>query len=605
MTKASQRGVMRLLPIQAQGAAAFVLALVSPLAAQEWDFDSVAPKVPQFFHDGLRLRSPSNITGFVRPAPELQQQAAPSSSQANTEAQLAQALKGVILVDAPDKVATAGRQGVTGLHFEGPPTTAFDKEFHSVIRGMLGRPLDLPTLQQICTEIVASYGRHDMPVVDALVPEQDITSGVVQVLVVTGRLGQVKVEGNKHFEANQLAKQIRAKPGDIINSSILKEDIAHLNSNPFRSVDVVYAPGANAGETDIILKTKDRLPGRVYAGYENSGTDVTSEHRLVGGINWGNALGQDHQLNLQYMTEPEFEAVNSISGSYVINTPWRHTATVYGGWAETKADIGSDFDIAGDSTQVGLRYQVPIKPWGTYTHSASAGYDFKTYNNNLELGGTQVFDTTVDVSQFNLGYTGSLPDKFGSTAMSGTVYLSPGGMTSNNETENFDASRTYADASYAYFVFNLQRVTKLPKDFSWLMSLTGQYAGENLVSSEQFGLGGYASVRGYSERIANGDGGFLIKNELRSPPVSLLRQFGSSISHDQLQLLVFHDFGFTDKVDLLPDETETQELHSVGAGVRYSIAPYFSLRFDYGWQLTSVDGDVEDGRAHVGCTVSY
>jgi hemolysin activation/secretion protein len=44
---------------------------------------------------------------------------------------------------------------------------------------------------------------------------------------------------------------------------------------------------------------------------------------------------------------------------------------------------------------------------------------------------------------------------------------------------------------------------------------------------------------------------------------------------------------------------------SVGPGLRYRIGPNLSIRFDYGFQLSSKDLDSDDSRAHVGVTLSF
>ncbi len=56
-----------------------------------------------------------------------------------------------------------------------------------------------------------------------------------------------------------------------------------LNANPYRSVDVVYAPGEADNTTDIILQTADRFPMRVSAGYDNAGVRQLGRDRFFRG----------------------------------------------------------------------------------------------------------------------------------------------------------------------------------------------------------------------------------------------------------------------------------------------------------------------------------
>ena len=152
----------------------------------------------------------------------------------------------------------------------------------------------------------------------------------------------------------------------------------------------------------------------------------------------------------------------------------------------------------------------------------------------------------------------------------------------------------------------MERITRLPSDFSWVLRLTGQVADGNMVASEQLGVGGFSSVRGYDEREVNGDRGFYMNNELRAPPFSLLRIFGKAKLADQLQFLGFWDYGLAENKDPLSNES-TAHLQSVGGGLRYTVNRYLSVRFDYGIQLMDSGPTASNygSRGHVGVIASF
>jgi len=203
------------------------------------------------------------------------------------------------------------------------------------------------------------------------------------------------------------------------------------------------------------------------------------------------------------------------------------------------------------------------------------------------------------------------------------LYYSPGGISSKNSDAAFATYRE-AKANYFYARLSAERATKLPftpswqnksvtECFSWEIRGLGQVSDENLVPSEQLGLGGYATARGYEEREANEDQRWLISNELRSQPFSLLKFFGKSNWDDHLQILGFWDYGVGEPKHIVQNEPRHVTFNSVGPGVRYNISRYFSLRFDYGWQLTSTGLDIDpvtkrrfqDSRGHIGVQVSF
>jgi hemolysin activation/secretion protein len=151
------------------------------------------------------------------------------------------------------------------------------------------------------------------------------------------------------------------------------------------------------------------------------------------------------------------------------------------------------------------------------------------------------------------------------------------------------------------------RVTRLPFDFSWTVRGELQESDANLLPSEQLGLGGYDTVRGYDEREVNGDNGYLISTEVATPPVSIAQIFGLQKVKDQLQFLGFVDYGGTSLHQVTPaDINPNTNLLGIGPGLRYVINPYFSLRFDYGFQMISTGfDDRHASRAHIGVLVSY
>ena len=146
----------------------------------------------------------------------------------------------------------------------------------------------------------------------------------------------------------------------------------------------------------------------------------------------------------------------------------------------------------------------------------------------------------------------------------------------------------------------------MPCDFSWIVRGWGQVAGERLLPSEQLGFGGYDTIRGYDEREVNGDEGWIISNEVRTPPASLGKLFRLKKATDQLQFLGFLDYGEAHIRNALTDEDRSIELCSVGVGLRYTITHYLSVRFDYGWQLKdSGTGNPDNSRAHVAALLSF
>jgi hemolysin activation/secretion protein len=564
--------------------------LVASLQAQT--YEQVAPKTPA----PPPAKSPSE--------PDADAGATPAAADDRV---ILPALRGIVFVTSTNEFHRDG-VSVEGVQVGGDPKLQ-TPAFHSLAAAYLGRPLSRSSLDRLTRDVVLYFRRHGRPVVDVLVPEQNISTGTVQILVIEGRLGAVRSEGNNWFSAELLKKYVRARPGEIIEGGPLLADLAWINQNPFRQVDLVFSRGTEPGETDIILRTRDRFPLRVYTGYEDSGNALTGFDRVLAGVNWGNAFGLDQQMNYQLSASPDFKKMVAQSGSYIVPIPsLRDTFTVFGSYAESRPDLsGGAFDLKGLAWQVSARYRLPLPVEGTETRDLTVGVDFKRSNNNLSFGGTQVFAQDNDVVQATAAASFSRPDKYGITAGELTVAASPGGVTSNDSSEAYLAARAYAKPDYAYARLDLERTTKLPAKFSWVTRGSAQLASANLLGSEQLGLGGSDNLRGYEEREANGDNGFVLVDELHGPPLQVARLFGRGLQDDRLDPLVFIDYGVVGSHKLLPGEPNYLELASSGLGIRYNFGNNFSLRADYGWQLkqSGVSDLRRTSRGYLSAVLSY
>ncbi|MEK6756630.1 MAG: ShlB/FhaC/HecB family hemolysin secretion/activation protein [Bacteroidota bacterium] len=602
------------------------------------DFNPLAPKTP----------------ASQAPAPGLKGNPPPEpGAESGGELVIPFNMNGLVIVKSIEEVKLEGLTGIRGLDVRGPDFLK-DPALERIVAPYLGQPLRMTNLAKLQRDIILFCRKRNHLVVDVFFPsgQQVLDDGVVQMAVIEGKLGKVNVvDANKAFtftnemEKLQIAyspytngwfkeklirRNLQLKPGDSILESKLLKDINWLNRNPyFRQVDVAFKQG-KLGEADLDLRVKDgksRLhpfPMRLYGGVEDSGNKLVGDYRLLGGLNWGNVLGLDHQLNYQFATDLDHKFLKAHSASYVAPLPWRHTLTLFGYYADMKANLAAiklpEFEQQGQSYQASARYSVPLPELGKYGHELSLGFDYKRTDNNIEFGGSSVFDTPTSVLQGMGGYRGTLPDPLGATSAGVQGFYSPGDLSDFNKTINYSKTRPGAVANYYYIRLNGERVTKLPvvhgwlekpvdKNFSWAVRGVWQFSDENLLGSEQLGLGGYETVRGYDERVANGDQGFIINNELLFPTLEWKTGGRGPM---KLQFLGFCDYGSTRLNKLFAGDDPHADLYSAGGGLRLALSRNLLVRFDYGFQLKLDDtirrvqgANQYTSRAHFSAVLSF
>ncbi len=486
-----------------------------------------------------------------------------------------------------------------------------DDGFLALARSYLGKPRSAEVLDGLAKATVKFAGERGYSVVGVLAPQQQSENGDVQMLVVVARVGKVKTEGNRWFHDAELTDNLHVKSGDYLRVQTLDADLAFLNTNPFLSVDGVLTPGAEPGTTDIVLRAKDRIPLRVFATYANDGSAATGRQQGGAGFSWGDVLHTGQRLDYQYTRSINSARFESHQASYAIPLPWQDVVSLTGAYALSHSPVTGPFESQGFGEQVSGRYthELPrLALLGGLTEEVAVGVDYKRNNNNLLFGGTQVFQTTPEVDQGVASYNLGLTDPYGVTTVNADAYVSPGGLTPGNSAERFHAVRPGSDPSYVYTRLHAERLTYLPREFSVVVRGTAQFANRDLLFSEKLAVGGANSVRGFDEGHFTGDIGYLASVELRSPAVSVLRRTGWGDLNDQLQVLLFYDYGVAESYRIqVPGTDGTEVAASVGPGLRYSINPYLTARLDYGYPLRgeNTPGGLKSGRTHFSLIVGY
>lgn len=552
--------------------------------------------------------TPEPVPAQVEPPPPTSGAELLAATVAPRGAILVELLDGIVIGPSPEAVAAAapapGVQVVDASWLDTP-------DLREGLDLFLGRPVDEGTVQSLPTAVRLYVAALGFPYSLVYLPEQDITEGVIRVVVVRSRLeSEIAIDGATYFAEEQYRAALSLRPGAALSEQQLQADIDWINRNPFRAAALEARAGSEPGTTQLVLRVRETRPVRVFASANNSGTASTKEERLSVGVNWGNAFGLGHQLSAQWNSSWDFDTSRSVSGSYVADLPWRHTLSASGAFSQTKGLVAPPFVLRGESWQVGLNYDVPLEAPAAapgFSQTLTFGVDFKASDNNFTFAAIPITDNLTHVAQGRVTYGGGWARPTSNTSFGLTLTGAPGGLTDRNEDRFFTLSRGGAKASYLYGRANAThsiRLDNVKPGVSWALRFQGQYASNTLLGSEQMGGGGAYSVRGYEEDEAFGDNGVLLGQELRLPPWT--KALGGARGPLSVQGFVFQDYARLWSVNPLPDESAVN-LHSVGAGFDAGLGRRVSLRAAYGWQLRdSGSNDAgNSGRLHLSANVSF
>ncbi|WP_339857475.1 ShlB/FhaC/HecB family hemolysin secretion/activation protein [Pseudohongiella acticola] len=579
---------------------AYIAFLLIPQGIWAQDLDRVMPeRLPQ----QLDRQSEADGSGI----PQLRQLGAARDG----ETVVLPELKGILVVASEAELQL--NPDVAGVTVSVP---ALQGENTDILNDVfIGEPASMESLDRIVESLRFSMASVGRPFSLSYLPEQDITSGVVQFVVQQSTLSSIRVEGNEYFSEASYLKRLPLVRNDSIDADRLNTGLERINQNPFRQASVTVGRGEEPATTAVVINAQEIRPLQFFTGFNNSGTTNTGAERYSAGVNWGNVFGTGHRMSLQWTSDLQSQHSRAISGNYQMDLPNADQLTVFGAYSEIESEVPFPLQQQGKSYQLGADVNHAFERIGdNYQHSLRLGMDYKVSDNNLDyVLPPFIFAVTnneTQIVQARATYQATLNDSRGYTQADIGLVVSPGGLTSKNSDEAFANTRFNASADYAYATLDIRRETQLqpqPNSWRWRVNAGGQLSNRNLLGSEQYSAGGNATVRGYEEGEVIGDNAIFLNQELAMPALSILVPgLAAPGSIDSLSLYAFQDNARTWNHDRLPGE-EAFKLASVGVGLRYQYLNNLSAAFSYGWQLldSGSSREGENSAAHFSLRLSF
>ena len=491
-------------------------------------------------------------------------------------------IKVVPRIDAASKKALSS----PGLHVGAMPLLN-TPQGRAVLAPFLGRPLSQKLIADIRIAVTRYYRSQDRALVSVVVPPQEITSGVLQLVVMPYRLGSVAVEGNEWTPSDRILETVRARSGEELDSSQLTSDLNWLNLNPYREVGAVFEPGAKAGMSDLTLRVRERRPWGTYVGYSNTGVPGTDRNRLFVGANVANLPFTDHQLAYQATFSPnaisedgdQFSLAEqpdymSHSLSYFAPLPWRHKLNLQASFVESNQVPVVPFRNNGETVLLYGDYGIPLPRFGEILSDLYLGLEYGNQKSRTYFSGTNVISANFEVAQGIIGWRGQRNDQFGWTGFDVRGVLA----------DVVSSGNPAGSPNYAYTYGRLSRSTQLLDTGLTLDTVaTAQLANKALPGLERFGVGGWGSVRGYETGETIGDDGFTWSMELHSPQFSILDLAPVKLPIDDVATVsAFWDRGYTRN----RHTDESDVLSGVGLGLDIVFGGHLSASLAWGYALT-------------------
>ncbi len=520
-------------------------------------------------------------------------------------------LAGSVLAVAVSAAWGAGQEAEAPIRFE---ITRFAisgnsllpaSEAEAAVAPFAGKSRDFGDIQRALEALEAAFHARGYKVVTVQLPEQELGGGVVRLDVVAPTIGQVRVRGNQSFDdANVRRSMPTLASGRTPNLDDVSANLKLANEHPSRKINLQLQTGATDDVVDANLDVVDEKAWRAMLNLDNSGNSQTGKTQAGLVLQHANLWGRDHLGSIQYTTTVEHPDQVSVYGLGYHIPLYSLGASVdlFASYSNVDSGVVSaglfDLGVSGKGATFGARYNHVLARRGSLEPRLVYGVDIKAYKNDVLFAG-QNFGNDVTVRPLSVTYTGNLTldgDAQASFSLGALRNIAGG---SRGSAPDFERARAGASDSYSMLRVSGAYSRMVLRDWQLRVLINGQWSGDALVSGEQFGAGGNASVRGFDERVLSADSGAFSNIELYSPDFCGAGRW-------QCRAVAFHDAAYGRRNKALPGELKSTSITSTGLGLRIAMGSSMNMQLDYGHVLNAGAVDTSgSNKLHLRVGIAY
>lgn len=381
------------------------------------------------------------------------------------------------------------------------------------------RCLGVSDIEMLLADLTNAYIRAGYATVRAYLPQQDLTTGTLEVLVIEGRIEKILIEdGNKDsVSIGNVAPGVVGRP---LNLRDFEQALDQLNRLASNNAAFEIQPGSETGDSIVVIRNQ---PTRAYRGnisYDNQGSEATGREQTGANVVWDNPLGFNDFVSLTHRRATPYDSQGASSWSNSLNyiVPYGYSTLVMAlsNSAYTSAFVapsGSTLHSRGTNEQGSMRLDRTIYRNQTDRWNLAATFTAKNTKSYLE-------DVLLAVSSRRLSIL-DLDSSFTTAFAGGALTLDFGyahGLRAFNALQDADdlpASAPRAQFDKWKFGISFMRPFKAAGlDWNFTSALLGQRSEDVLYGSEQISIGGIYSVRGFVSNVLAGDHGYYWRNDL-------------------------------------------------------------------------------------------
>lgn len=449
-----------------------------------------------------------------------------------------------------------------------------EKEISEIINKYEGKEILIKDLYKIVSEINSLYEEKGFIVCKAILPEQTIKKGIVKIILIEGRNGQIFIQGNQSTKENYIKNRLGIKYGEISPISKLDKALVWFNGSNDVQLKVELKAGSEKGTTDYYITAYEPIRQQTTFFVDNAGSESTGEWRE--GIVYNNAslTGNRDALSITTMRSKGSKS-GAINYSVPISKHGLKLGTSYSANSIEIIDGSlSNMDVRGHSDAWGVYLNQPTIVKQNIKQEVSL--EMQKQHSQTDIMGMHwvndnVKDYTMAMTQTSYSKNSALYQRHGYTV------------------GKYDSEISHETKDYGRYTFNGMYQYAFDKIHMLNFKLNGQIGANNyLPSAEQFYIGGMYSVRGYKENFLGADSGFSANIEY------------NIANGNKGQTILFMDGGGVFGDNAFKDHTAI----SLGVGYRANISKDINSVVTIGFPLKRDYAGQEIDRVRLNCFVS-
>jgi hemolysin activation/secretion protein len=480
---------------------------------------------------------------------------------------------------------------VKAFRFSGA-TGVGEQRLQTVVQKFTGPGKTFEDLQAAADAVSEHLQQAGYFVAQAFLPEQKIADGIIEIAILLGQLGEVKLDiapdvpVSRHVIDSTLAS---LPPGTILTAETVERALFLLSDLRGMQVRSIVEPGATPGTANLLVKVTPRKRVNGAIEFDRMGSRFTGDYRLGASFELSSPFGRGDLLSFRGLLsvpggseELKFGRLSYLSpvGSYGTKLGAAYSALNYHLGTSTfePLDQGGRADVA---TVFALHPFVRARNLNVF---GQAAFDIRDFHDDIRAVGLTIEKRT---KVGTLGVVGDSRDPLLGGGINNFSLTLTGGDLDIKTPAVLAADQSplghQTQGNYYRLNGSFTRLNGLAESTVLFLSYAFQFASKNLDVSEKIGLGGPSAVRAYALGEASSDDAHLLTVELRYGLPRTIPVPGNVV------LSAFYDLA-RGKLnhDPLPFEGpgNTKTLSGAGVGITWGREDDFLVRGSLAWRLS-------------------